>query len=210
MPTSVLGFINLGAKARAKASKTRKLPVEILDIILEKVDGDSLTYRHICLTSRHFYDWAKSSAPKYWPRLRQQLREAGRHECEGCGRVLPVKQWVELGPRYWTYEVSCINCRIRELRTSGAYFDEIQRYQQFRPDYRPCLCCMHDYGEARSAPVRQKLADKGAFCERCTVRMSQELGSFPTRELARQCNAQYLEKVKGERTVSLPRWGTHT
>jgi hypothetical protein len=172
-----------------------KLPPEILHSILGYVDGDLHTFASMCLTNKQFHTWAIFETLKWWPHLQEDLRRLGGRSCAACDRILAPKRWVELGPGYWTYEISCITCRIRELGTSGPYFDKIRRNQQADPACRPCLCCMSDYGGKRRALVRQKLDNNGVFCECCMARMRPELGELRMQELALQCKRKYLEML---------------
>ena len=178
-------------------AKLLQLPQEILNTILEHLNGDTTIFSQISRTNKHFYEWAKSLAVKSWPVLQQQLRREGKRICERCMKILPVKQWVELGPRYWTYETFCVTCRIQEIAEMmylpGSIDDYVKRGYEICPFLRLCLCCWCDYGTKRSTHVQKKMRKESAFCEHCDQRILLERER--TQELAERCGIQYIESM---------------
>ena len=188
------------AETSAPSQTEKEVPCltqEVLNTILEHLDGDTAIFKRICLTNRHFYEWAKFSALKSWPVLRRQVRKAGKRICEGCSRILPDKQWVELAPRYLAFQTFCVTCRFRELGeiiTRDGSFDEyVKHWYEDRPYLRYCPCCWHDFGTKRRREGQQKLGEKSAYCDHCNQLILGE--SLETQEHAKRWGVQYVDSV---------------
>jgi hypothetical protein len=170
------------------------LPQEILNSIFEYANGDLHTFTSRCLTGKQFNLWAQFEAPQM---LASSPRDRGIRLCDACYRILPPQRWVALGPQSWDYKIDCITRAIRELSTTGPSSDQIGRLQRPNPAYRPCLCCMYDYGAKKCVLVQQKLNNNGVFCERYMVRMRPKLGDLRMALLALQCIIMYLARLFG-------------
>lgn len=171
------------------------LPSEVKNLVLESIDGDLADFKRISLTNKYFRSWASSEALKKWPKLRQQLRHKNVHICEICCTILPAIKWVEIAPRYWKCETTCIGCTIKWL---GTHFkDALAALTLFEASHtanRACMCCRADFGPKRRPAVHEKLAKDMIFCEYCLERVHG--ASRTTQDVAVRCQDQYLEMLQ--------------
>ena len=173
------------------------LPLEVLEVILEHINGDFEYFKRICMTNKSFRDWGARHALKHWPRLRKVLQARGLRICETCCRALPAKTWIELGPGYWTLETSCIDCRIQVLCNNfEKEFDSIKNFGARHPRKRVCMCCICDYGAMMQLVVQSRLAKSAIFCRYCEERIRGAVQA--TKETAKICKKKYRRALDGD------------
>ena len=169
-------------------------PLEVVNLILESVDGNYQDFKRVCLVNSYCRDWARAEALKRWPRLREDVKALGRRVCDVCYHILPVKTWVELAPKFSWLETACVDCRVQKLCSNfRKEFQDVVSSQVDHARTRRCMCCLNNFGDIMRPEVQEQFTKSAMFCNYCEGRISGAIQA--TKETAKICEKRYEQAI---------------